>query len=166
MYKSSLIQIANVIPASHQKGADHTRYSVTRVYLTVIDALHEARHQFCSAQSNSMHSQANDQRLEIGEKDRTVTEEHEENEVRITFKDRKGFSSATWSDSEFAADKEGRMSVTGGVITMDEAAVKWICTKQNGMSLSTMEAEFPSASNRTRDIGNEGAAPRDRNHGG
>uniref|UniRef100_A0AAV1SXX8 Uncharacterized protein n=1 Tax=Peronospora matthiolae TaxID=2874970 RepID=A0AAV1SXX8_9STRA len=46
----------------------------------------------------------------------------------------------SWSDSDYAADKVDRKSVTGGVLTMDGAIVQWVCKKQTGMSLSTMEA--------------------------
>jgi hypothetical protein len=54
----------------------------------------------------------------------------------------------SWS---FAADKGDRKSVTGGVVTMDGAIVHWICKKQTGVLLSTMEAKFTSAP----DVGRE-----------
>ena len=53
---------------------------------------------------------------------------------------------ASWSDSEYAADKADCKSFTGGVLTMDGAIVQRVCKKQTGVSLSTMEAEFASAS--------------------
>ena len=56
---------------------------------------------------------------------------------------------ASWSDSDFAADKLDLKSVTGEVVTMDGAVVQWICKKQTRVSLSTMEAEFISASHVT-----------------
>ena len=52
---------------------------------------------------------------------------------------------ASWSDSDYAADKADRKSVTGEVLTKDGAIVQWVCKKQTGVSLSTMEAEFASA---------------------
>ena len=39
---------------------------------------------------------------------------------------------ASWSDSDHAADKVDRKSVTGGVLTMDGAIVQWVCKKQTG----------------------------------
>ena len=51
-----------------------------------------------------------------------------------------------WSDAEFAADKDDMKSVSGGVVTVDGAVVQWVCKKQTGVSLLTMEAEFTSAS--------------------
>ena len=59
---------------------------------------------------------------------------------------------ASWSDSDYAADKADRKSVTGGVLTMDNAIVQWVCKKQTGVSLSTMEAEFASASHVGREL--------------
>ncbi|GMF47391.1 unnamed protein product [Phytophthora fragariaefolia] len=47
-----------------------------------------------------------------------------------------------YCDADFAADKQDRKSVTGGFITIDGMAVAWICCKQGGVSLSTMEAEY------------------------
>lgn len=57
----------------------------------------------------------------------------------------------SWSDADFVADKGDRKSVTGGVMTMDRGIVPLICKKQTGVSLSTMEADFTSAS----DVGRE-----------
>ncbi|KAG6613467.1 Integrase catalytic core protein [Phytophthora cinnamomi] len=51
-----------------------------------------------------------------------------------------------YSDADFAADKEDRKSVTGGLVTLDGMAVAWVCRKQGGVSLSTMEAEYTAAS--------------------
>ena len=56
------------------------------------------------------------------------------------------FDLASWSDSDYAADKADRNSITGGVLTMDYSIVQWVCKKQTGVSLSTMEAEFTSVS--------------------
>nr|CCA28192.1 PREDICTED: similar to retrotransposon protein putati [Albugo laibachii Nc14] len=52
----------------------------------------------------------------------------------------------SWSDADFAADKSDRKSVSGCVVMIDGAVVLWSCKKQNGVSLSTMEAEFIVAS--------------------
>lgn len=56
------------------------------------------------------------------------------------------------SDSKFEADKADRKSVTGGVLTLSGTIVQWICTKQTGVSLSNMEAEFTSASHVGREL--------------
>ncbi|GMF44885.1 unnamed protein product [Phytophthora fragariaefolia] len=53
---------------------------------------------------------------------------------------------AAFSDADFAADKAGRKSVTGGLLTVDGMAVSWVCRNQSGVSLSTMEAEYTAAS--------------------
>ncbi|KAE9035794.1 hypothetical protein PR003_g7582 [Phytophthora rubi] len=52
----------------------------------------------------------------------------------------------SWSDADFVAGKGDQTSVTGGVVTMGGAIAQWICKKQTGVSLSTMEAESTSAS--------------------
>ena len=53
---------------------------------------------------------------------------------------------ASWGYSDYAADKADRKSVTGEVLTKDGAIVQWVCKKQTGVSLSTMETEFALAS--------------------
>ncbi|KAG3151551.1 hypothetical protein PI124_g9112 [Phytophthora idaei] len=58
----------------------------------------------------------------------------------------------SWSDADFAANKGDRKSVTGGVVTVDGSIVQWICKKQTGAALSTMEAEFTSASHVGREL--------------
>ncbi|GMF43968.1 unnamed protein product [Phytophthora fragariaefolia] len=50
-----------------------------------------------------------------------------------------------YSDADFAAGKADRKSVTGGLLTVDGMPVSWICKKQTGVSLSTMEAEYTAA---------------------
>ena len=62
------------------------------------------------------------------------------------------FKIESWSDADFAADKVDRKSVNGYVLTMDGAVVLWLCQKQSGVSLSTMEAEFISASKAGREL--------------
>ena len=57
-----------------------------------------------------------------------------------------------WSGADFAADKVDRKSVSGCVITMDGAVVLWSCKKQSDVLLSTMEAEFISASQAGREL--------------
>ena len=60
-----------------------------------------------------------------------------------------GICLASWSDWNFAAEKVDLKFVTG-VLNMDGAAEKKVCRKQTGVSLSTMETEFTSASHVTR----------------
>ena len=55
-------------------------------------------------------------------------------------------------DSDYAANKVNGKSVTGGVLTMDDAIIQWVCKKQTGVSLSTMEAEFALASHIGREL--------------
>ncbi|OWZ07125.1 polyprotein [Phytophthora megakarya] len=50
-----------------------------------------------------------------------------------------------YSDADYAADKENRKSVTGGQMTMDGMLISWMCRKQGGASLCTMEAAYPAA---------------------
>uniref|UniRef100_A0AAV1VPD8 Reverse transcriptase Ty1/copia-type domain-containing protein n=1 Tax=Peronospora matthiolae TaxID=2874970 RepID=A0AAV1VPD8_9STRA len=47
-----------------------------------------------------------------------------------------------WSDVDFAASKADRKSISGCVLTVDSAVVMWLCKKQSGVSLSTMETEL------------------------
>ena len=82
-------------------------------------------------------------------------------EIRIKSKNPKGVSIASWSDSDFAADKTEWKSVIGGIVTLDGASVLWVCKKQTVVSLSTTDAEFTSASRMgCETTGNEGATPR------
>ncbi|GAB9471215.1 unnamed protein product, partial [Globisporangium polare] len=58
----------------------------------------------------------------------------------------------SYSDADYAADKADRKSLTGGVVLMNGMPVSWICKKQGGVSLSTMEAEFVAASETGREL--------------
>uniref|UniRef100_A0AAV1V3X7 Reverse transcriptase Ty1/copia-type domain-containing protein n=2 Tax=Peronospora matthiolae TaxID=2874970 RepID=A0AAV1V3X7_9STRA len=51
-----------------------------------------------------------------------------------------------FSDADYAADKSDRKSMTGGVVRLNGMAVSWSARKQGGVALSTMEAEFVTAS--------------------
>ena len=59
---------------------------------------------------------------------------------------------ASRSDSDYAAVKADRKSVTGGVLTMDGTIVQWVCKVETRVSLSTMESEFASASHIRREL--------------
>ena len=45
-----------------------------------------------------------------------------------------------YSDADFDADKGDRSFVTDDLITIDDMPVSWVCKKQDGVSLSAMEA--------------------------
>ena len=57
-----------------------------------------------------------------------------------------------WSEADFAANKADRKSISGCVLTVNGAVVLWLCKKQSVVSLSTMEAEFISASQAGREL--------------
>ncbi|KAG6612031.1 Integrase catalytic core protein [Phytophthora cinnamomi] len=57
-----------------------------------------------------------------------------------------------YSDADYAADKADRKSTTGGLVSVDGTAVSWICKRQGGVSLSTMEAEYTAASVVAREL--------------
>lgn len=72
--------------------------------------------------------------------------------MKNTVKESNLFEITSFSDADFAADKHDRKSLTGGVILLNGMAVNWICKKQGGVSLSTMEAEFVAASEVAREL--------------
>ncbi|GMF55875.1 unnamed protein product [Phytophthora fragariaefolia] len=51
-----------------------------------------------------------------------------------------------YSDADYAADKADRKSTTGGLMTVDGIIVSWVCKKQAGVSLTTIEAEYTAVS--------------------
>ena len=55
-------------------------------------------------------------------------------------------------DADFAADKADRKYVYERVLIMNDFVVLWLCKKQSGVSLSTIEVEFISASQAGREI--------------
>ncbi|POM60962.1 Integrase catalytic core protein, partial [Phytophthora palmivora] len=57
-----------------------------------------------------------------------------------------------YCDADYAGDKADRKSTTGGFVTVDGMAVSWVCKKQGGVSLSTMEAEYTAASVVTQEL--------------
>ncbi|CAI5728715.1 unnamed protein product [Peronospora farinosa] len=58
----------------------------------------------------------------------------------------------SFSDADFAADKQDRKSITGGVVRLNDMVVSWCAKKQGGVTLSTMEAEFLAASEVEREL--------------
>ena len=63
-----------------------------------------------------------------------------------------GITLTSWSDSDFAANKTDGKSIAGGVLAINGLIVQWICKRQTGVSLSTMEEEFNSASHVGREM--------------
>ncbi|POM69506.1 Integrase catalytic core protein [Phytophthora palmivora] len=57
-----------------------------------------------------------------------------------------------YCDADYAGDKTDRKSTTGGLVTVDGMAVSWVCKKQGGVSLSTMEAEYTAAAVVTQEL--------------
>ncbi|KAE8904952.1 hypothetical protein PF005_g3499 [Phytophthora fragariae] len=57
-----------------------------------------------------------------------------------------------FSGADFAADKTDRKSVTGSAVLIDGMPILWVCKKQSGVALSTMEAEFTAASHICREL--------------
>ncbi|KAJ0395767.1 hypothetical protein P43SY_005684 [Pythium insidiosum] len=51
----------------------------------------------------------------------------------------------TYSDADYAADKEDRKSVSGAMVMMNGMLIGWLCRKQTAVALSTAEAEFVAA---------------------
>ncbi|GMF22011.1 unnamed protein product [Phytophthora fragariaefolia] len=47
-----------------------------------------------------------------------------------------------YSDADYAADREDRTSVSGGMLYMDDMILGWFCKKQTSVAPSTKEAEF------------------------
>jgi hypothetical protein len=57
-----------------------------------------------------------------------------------------------FSDADFAADANDRKSVSGNVTMVAGSIVAWTCRKQGSVALSTMEAEFTSASSAAQEL--------------
>ena len=51
-----------------------------------------------------------------------------------------------WVDSDFAADSDTRRSVTGYVMALNGATISWRSCRQEGVTLSSSEAEYVAAS--------------------
>jgi len=55
-------------------------------------------------------------------------------------------------DSDWAGDRVDRKSISGFIVMLDQGAVSWGSKKQISVSLSTVEAEFVTASTAVREI--------------
>jgi len=51
-----------------------------------------------------------------------------------------------WVDSDFGADYKTRRSVTGHVMALNSAPIRWLSCRQGGVTLSSSEAEYVAAS--------------------
>ena len=58
----------------------------------------------------------------------------------------------TFSDSDYAGDKETRKSTSGIVCKYANAAITWQCDRKQCISLSTTEAEYVSAASGAKEI--------------
>ncbi|KAG3017102.1 hypothetical protein PC121_g11432 [Phytophthora cactorum] len=58
----------------------------------------------------------------------------------------------SWSDADFADDKDNMKSATRVVEAIDGAVVQWVCKKQTDVALSTMEVGFTSTSHVGREL--------------
>ena len=58
-----------------------------------------------------------------------------------------------WVDSDFAADRDTRKSMTGYLFSLNDGAVSWRSSQQGGVTLSSAEAEFVAASQQFRQVG-------------
>ena len=57
-----------------------------------------------------------------------------------------------YSDSDFAGDADTRRSRTGAVVFMNSGPVIWVSKRQNGVTLSSTEAEFVAANSATTSV--------------
>nr|XP_033196942.1 secreted RxLR effector protein 161-like [Bombus vancouverensis nearcticus] len=64
----------------------------------------------------------------------------------------KAGSLETFSDADYAGDKETRKSTSGVVCKYANAAITWQCKRQQCIALSTTEAEYVSAASGAKEI--------------
>jgi hypothetical protein len=62
------------------------------------------------------------------------------------------FKMTSYSDADYAADREDRKSVSGIMVLLNGCLIGWTCQKQGGVALSTMEAEFVSAARACQEL--------------
>jgi len=76
--------------------------------------------------------------------------------LKLEFKkrsaDANGIEVFAYSDADWGDDKRDRVSVTGGLVQVDGMPVHWVCKKQTGVSLSTLEAEYIAGSELVKEI--------------
>ncbi|XP_047326500.1 secreted RxLR effector protein 161-like [Impatiens glandulifera] len=59
-----------------------------------------------------------------------------------------------YSDLDYAADINGRRSMTGYVYTLGDFVVSWKATLQSTVTLSTTDAEYMALTEETKEVGN------------
>lgn len=57
-----------------------------------------------------------------------------------------------YSDADYAADKQDRKSVSGSLVYLNGLLVTWNCSKQDNVTLSTMESEFVAAARSVQEL--------------
>ncbi|GBN21386.1 Retrovirus-related Pol polyprotein from transposon TNT 1-94 [Araneus ventricosus] len=57
-----------------------------------------------------------------------------------------------YSDADFAANRDDRVSIGGFIILLDEVPISWRTSKQKCISLSTMEAEYVSLTDASKEL--------------
>ncbi|GFT05485.1 retrovirus-related Pol polyprotein from transposon TNT 1-94 [Trichonephila clavipes] len=65
-------------------------------------------------------------------------------EYKLELSKVKSFKLRCYSDSDFATNRDDRVSMGGFITFIDETPISWRTFKQNSVSLSTMEAEYVS----------------------
>lgn len=58
----------------------------------------------------------------------------------------------TFTDADFAANRDDRTSLSGQISFLGEAPITWRANKQKSVSLSTMEAEFVALTEATKEL--------------
>lgn len=64
----------------------------------------------------------------------------------------KNLNLTCYTDSDFAANRDDRVSMSGMLIFTDEVPISWRTTKQKCVSLSTMEAEYVSMAEAAKEL--------------
>jgi hypothetical protein len=59
---------------------------------------------------------------------------------------------SAYSDADFAADVADRKSVSAILVYLNGMLITWVCSKQDNLSLSTMESEFVAAARAAQEI--------------
>jgi hypothetical protein len=70
----------------------------------------------------------------------------------ITYGKAKSIDIQVYGDANWGGDKNDRKSTTGYVVMLNNGPVSWTAHKQSTVALSTMEAEYMSLSDATREV--------------
>jgi hypothetical protein len=69
----------------------------------------------------------------------------------ITYGNARNLNILGYADADWGSDINDRISFTGYVFNINNAPVAWSCHKQSSVALSTMESEYMSLSDATRE---------------